>query len=60
MIKLRNDVLGQALKSSLINLGKDVASVENIDKTIIQTLDEFKEIDRKEFIHEFVNILYKG
>ena len=60
MIKLRNDVLGQALKSALINLCKDVASVENIDKTIIQTLDEFKEIDRKEFIHEFVNILYKG
>lgn len=59
MIKIKDNVMGQALKSALINLGKDVASVENIDKTIMKTIDEFKDVDRKEFIHEFINILYK-
>jgi hypothetical protein len=60
MKKIGTDVMGQALKITLLNLGKDVASEKNISKVIKQTFDipMYKGIDRTEFINKLVEILY--
>jgi hypothetical protein len=59
-MKIKNDLIGQALKFTLINLGKDVASEKNISIVIKSTFDNpmYKGIDRTEFINKLVEILY--
>lgn len=59
-MKIKNDLIGQALKFTLINLGKDVASEKNISIVIKSTFDipMYKGIDRTEFINKLVEILY--
>lgn len=60
MKKIGTDVMGQALKITLLNLGKDVASEKNISIVIKSTFDipMYKGIDRTEFINKLVEILY--
>jgi hypothetical protein len=59
-MKIKNDLIGQALKFTLINLGKDVASEKNISIVIKSTFDNpmYKGINRAEFINKLVEILY--
>lgn len=60
MKKIGTDVMGMAIRTTLINLGKDVASEKNISKVIKQTFDipMYKGINRTEFINKLVEILY--
>ena len=60
MKKIGTDIMGDAIKLTLLNLGKGVASEKNISKVIKQTFDTpmYKHIDRTEFIDKLVEILY--